>query len=141
MKLGYVALYVPDVAAAVDFYERAFGLSAHSVDASNEYAQMETGETSLVFVAERLVEEAGHTFRAHRPHKRPAAGEVGFVASDVAAAYATALKGGAVPYEAPRRRPDGRTVAYVRDLNGVLVEIGDAAAPHFDDAWRHALRG
>ena len=36
MRLGYVILYVPDVAAAVEFYERAFGLSRRFVHESGQ---------------------------------------------------------------------------------------------------------
>lgn len=91
-------------------------------------------------MAEGRRSEAGHTFRAHRPLERPAATEVGFVARDVEAAYAAALQAGAIPYEAPDTRPDGQTVAYVRDLNGVLVEIRAETCPPEDNAWRLALR-
>ena len=141
MKLSSVALYVPDVAAATGFYEQAFGLHLRHADRSGEFAEMETGGLPLVFVAEARRADAGHTFRAHRPFELPAAAEVGFLAKDVAAAYARALKAGALPYEAPNTRPDGQTVAYVRDLNGVLVEIRAESRPGEDFSWRLALRG
>jgi len=141
MKFGYVVLYVPDVAAAVEFYENVFGLHVLSSDASGEYAEMQTGETRLVFAAESLSEEAGLSLRAHRACKRPAAGALGFVVDDVEAAFAAALKAGAVAYETPKRRAGGETFACVRDLNGVLVEIGSPEILHQDEAWRFALRG
>jgi catechol 2,3-dioxygenase-like lactoylglutathione lyase family enzyme len=136
MKLNSVVLYVPDVAAAIAFYEQAFGLHLRSADRNGEFAEMDTGGAPLVFVAEGRRAEAGHTFRAHRPSEQPAATEVGFVASDVAAAYSAALKAGAVPYEAPNTRLDGQTVAYVRDLNGVLVEIRAENFRSEQNAWR-----
>jgi catechol 2,3-dioxygenase-like lactoylglutathione lyase family enzyme len=141
MELGYVVLYVPDVPAAVAFYERAFGLSVRSADPNGKYTEMNTGKTTLVFAAESLMEEAGHTFRAHRPLERPAASEVGFVANDVPAAYAAAIEAGAAPYEAPRTRPNGQVVAYVRDLNGVLVEICTAVRGTPEETRRLALGG
>ncbi|HXT05375.1 MAG TPA: VOC family protein [Roseiarcus sp.] len=141
MKLSSVVLYVPDVAAAAAFYERAFGLRLRHADPNGEFGEMETGGIPLVFVAEGRRAEAGHTFRAHRPFEQPAATEVGFVAQDVAAAYDDALRAGALPYEAPNTRSDGQTVAYVRDLNGVLVEIRAESCVPEDDAWRLALRG
>jgi lactoylglutathione lyase len=139
MELGYVVLYVPDVPAAVAFYERAFGLSVRAADPSGKYTEMNTGKTTLVFAAESLMEEAGHTFRANRPLERPAASEVGFVAKDAPAAYAAAIEAGAVPYEAPRTRPNGQVVAYVRDLNGVLVEICTAVRGTAEETRRLAL--
>ncbi len=41
MKLGYVILHVPDVALAVAFYERAFGLVRRLIHDSGQYAEME----------------------------------------------------------------------------------------------------
>ena len=50
MKLGYVIVYVADVAATVAFYERAFSLKRRFVHESGQYAEMETGATALAFV-------------------------------------------------------------------------------------------
>ena len=47
MKFSYTILYVKDVAQSVAFYERAFGLKQRFIDESGQYAEMETGETSL----------------------------------------------------------------------------------------------
>jgi lactoylglutathione lyase len=43
MELGYVIVYVPDVAATVAFYERAFGIKRRFIHESGTYAEMETG--------------------------------------------------------------------------------------------------
>ncbi|HSP42147.1 MAG TPA: VOC family protein, partial [Luteolibacter sp.] len=51
MKLGYVILYVKDVPRAVAFYEDAFGLGRKFVHEAGMYAEMETGGTTLAFVA------------------------------------------------------------------------------------------
>src|SRR5829696_8630409 len=44
---------------------------------------------------------------------------------DVRAAYSSALAAGSMEVAEPRTKPWGQTVAYVRDPDGVLVEIGD----------------
>ena len=49
MKLGYTSIYVADVLATIDFYERAFGLKRRFVHESNLYAELNTGETVLAF--------------------------------------------------------------------------------------------
>jgi len=126
MRLGYVILYVPDVASAVEFYERAFGLSRRFVDESGQYAEMETGATALAFAGEAFVSATCHTFRRSRPDQDPAAAEVAFVADDVNAAFEKAIAAGAVSYVLPHRKPWGQTVAYVRDANGFLVELCSA---------------
>ena len=52
VRLGCAIIYVPDVTAAVEFYERAFGLARRFVHDSGEYAEMETGATALGFANE-----------------------------------------------------------------------------------------
>jgi catechol 2,3-dioxygenase-like lactoylglutathione lyase family enzyme len=126
MRLGYVILYVPDVAAAVEFYERAFGLSRRFVHESGQYAEMETGATALAFAGEAFVSATCHTFRRSRLDQEPAGAEVAFVADDVNGAFEKAIAAGAVSYVSPHQKPWGQTVAYVRDANGFLVELCSA---------------
>lgn len=123
MRLGYVILYVPDVAGTVGFYERAFGLTRRFVHESGQYAEMETGTTALAFAEETFVSEGSHAFRPNRPDQDAAGAEVGFVTADVPAAFDKAIAAGALACVTPRQKPWGQTVAYVRDLNGFLVEL------------------
>ena len=123
MKLGYVILYVQDVPATVDFYEKAFGLQRRFLHESNTYAEMETGATALAFAVESLAKENGLTVRPNRAKEDAAAVEVALVTPEVQAAYERAVKAGARPVQPPRQKPWGQTVAYVRDLDGVLVEL------------------
>ncbi len=126
MKLGYVILYVPDVAASVAFYGRAFGLAPRFVHDSGQYAELETGGTALAFAEEGFVGETCPGFRLNRRSEAPAGFEVGLVAEDVAAAFARAVAAGALPVAAPVTKPWGQTVAYERDGDGVLVELCSA---------------
>ena len=123
MRLGYVILYVPDVAAALDFYGRAFGLKTRFVAPGGDYGELETGGTALAFASETLAGSHGFAFRATRPDAEAPGAEVGLVSADVPAAYAAALAAGAAPCAAPKQKPWGQTVAYVRDCNGFLVEL------------------
>ena len=126
MRLGYVIIYVPDVPATVEFYERAFGLVRRFLHASGQYAEMETGATALAFAEEKLILETCRGFRANRPAEQPAGAEIAFVADDVKAAYEKALAAGAAGFVAPHEKPWGQTVAYVRDPHGFLVELCSA---------------
>jgi lactoylglutathione lyase len=123
MRLGYVILYVVDVPATLEFYERAFGLKRRFLHESNTYGEMETGSTALAFAAETLIELNGIAARLNRPGDDPAGAEVGLVTDDVATAYRKAVSAGAVAYKEPAVKPWGQTVGYVRDNNGFLVEI------------------
>ena len=122
MKLGYIILYVPDVPAAVAFYERAFGLKNRMM-VENQYAEMETGATALAFVDETFVAAFLAPFHRNRPGDAAAGVEVALVSDDVAAAFKAAVAAGAVAVLQPMQKPWGQTVSYVRDLNGCLVEI------------------
>lgn len=124
MRFGYTILYVEDVPAALGFYERAFGLSRRFISDDADYGELETGETTLAFAKHTL---AGSFlpggYRRNDPAEQPAGIEIGFVADDVPAAWDRALAAGAVKVTSPQTKPWGQTVAYVRDPEGMLVEI------------------
>lgn len=129
MHLGYLILYVPDVEAAVAFYEKAFGLKRRFV-AGVDYGEVETGATALAFAAEHMAPNNGVTIRRSRAADGDApAVEVAFVTDDPAAAFARAVAAGARPVQPPAVKPWGQTVAYVRDLNGFLVELCSPVPP------------
>jgi lactoylglutathione lyase len=123
MNLGYVIVYTPDVIAAVEFYERAFGLTRRFVAESNDYAELDTGATALAFAHDSMAALNKLTVRPNRPGEVAAGVELALVTDDVAAAYAKALAAGATEVSAPERKPWGQTVSYVRDRDGVLVEL------------------
>jgi uncharacterized glyoxalase superfamily protein PhnB len=50
--------------------------------------------------------------------------EIAFLTEDVNAAFHIALEAGATSVAEPITKPWGQTVAYVRDRDGMLVEIG-----------------
>ena len=125
MRFGYAIAYVREVKKSVAFYERAFGLKRRFVDESGQYAEMQTGETTLAFASNEL----GHSnlpggSRENDPAEPPAGVEIAFVAEDVGAAFRSALEAGATKVAEPKTKPWGQAVAYVRDPDGVLVEIG-----------------
>jgi uncharacterized glyoxalase superfamily protein PhnB len=123
VKFGWTIVYVADVAATVDFYERAFGLTRRFVSADGGYAELETGATTLAFAAEAMAAASGATIRPNRPAEAAAGFDLALVTDEVAAAYARAVAAGAIVVAPPATKPWGQTVAFVRDNNGVLVEV------------------
>jgi lactoylglutathione lyase len=124
MKFGYTIVYVPDVAASLGFYERAFGLKRRFLHDSGTYGELDTGETALAFAAHELGHAnfpGGHV--AASESAKPLGVEIGLVTQDVAGAHASALKHGAVELAAPSAKPWGQTVSYVRCPDGTLVEL------------------
>ncbi len=125
MKFACTILYVNDVAQSVAFYQRAFGLNLRFIHQSSQYAEMDTGGTALAFAANELANSnLPEGFQENSLSKLPAGIEVGFVTDDVAAAFSQAIEAGAIAVVAPKIKPWGQTVAYVRDLDGILIEIG-----------------
>ena len=124
MRFGYTILYVRDVAASVDFYERAFGQQRRLIHESGQYAELETGATALALASYELATaNLPGVFRPVDHGERSPAFEVCFVTEAVEAAFERALEAGAEPVTEPRKKPWGQEVAYVRDMDCNLIEI------------------
>lgn len=124
MKLGYTIIYVPDVAASLAFFESAFGLKRRFLHESGIYGEMETGDTTLAMAAHELGDTnfpGGHV-RADQS-AQPLGFEIALVTDDIDAAHRQAVRAGAQELAAPRVRPWGQTVSYVRCPDGILVEL------------------
>jgi catechol 2,3-dioxygenase-like lactoylglutathione lyase family enzyme len=122
VKFDYTILYVSDVERSLQFYEQAFGFARKFL--MPDYGELLSGETTLAFAAKTLA--AGNLpegFLESSLTERPFAIEVGMVSDDVAQTLANALQAGAVLAAAPKQKPWGQVVAYVRDPDGFLVEI------------------
>jgi uncharacterized glyoxalase superfamily protein PhnB len=122
-KLGWVIVYVPDVDAALTFYEQSFGLARRFVAPDASYGELDTGETRLSFASEQLGDshfEGG--FQRPRP-EQPFNFEVALVFDDVEAAFSRAVEKGASALTQPHSTSWGQTIAYVRDPFGTLVEL------------------
>lgn len=64
---------------------------------------------------------AGYT--KNNPEALPLACEIVFTIADVQAAYDHAISSGALAVAEPQQKPWGQVVAYLRDPNGVLIEL------------------
>lgn len=125
LRFGYTILYVKEVEATVEFYERAFGLRRRFVHDTKQYAELDTGATALSFASNELARNnlAPVEFLPNDPNSHPPGMEIAFSSTDVHRDYRRALEAGAKSVSIPKTLPWGQVVAYVRDLNGVLVEI------------------
>ncbi|WP_438014565.1 VOC family protein [Sorangium sp. So ce315] len=121
-EFGGVIVYVPDAVEAAAFYERAFGFERKFVSGNNDYCQMQ-GEVPLGFVREDFAQTSLPEFVKNRAGARPPGFEICVANKDVDAAFKRAVEAGATPVAEPHDVPWGQRVSYVRDLNGVLVEI------------------
>ncbi|HEX7618763.1 MAG TPA: VOC family protein [Verrucomicrobiae bacterium] len=125
-SLGYVILYVNDVAASLAFYEKAFGFARRFFhdDNGKAYGELETGATRLAFASIALASEhLRQEVVAASPDKAPLGVEIALTTPDVPALFTRAVTAGARAACEPATKPWGQTVAYLRDNSGFLVEI------------------
>jgi lactoylglutathione lyase len=124
IKFAYTILYVQDVTKAVEFYEKAFGFERKFITPENDYGELMAGETTLSFASTVLAKaNLSNGFIKSTLHHQPFGFEIGFTTTDVAATVQKAISAGASMAETPKEKPWGQTVAYIRDLDGFLIEI------------------
>jgi uncharacterized glyoxalase superfamily protein PhnB len=124
MKFGYTIIYVPSVSDALAFYEKAFGFQTRFLHESGQYGELESGGTTLAFASQALGEmNLGADFVPVSAATTAPGIELAFVTEDVSSAYAKAVAAGAVPLHAPAKKPWGQVVAFVRSVEGTLVEL------------------
>ena len=124
MKFGYTILYVEDVSLSTKFYNDAFGIATRFVHDGGDYAELDTGSTTLAFAAYSLGDSNfpnGYTKLVDLA--KPAGVEIALVTDDVQTAVTNAIEAGASVISDPTTKPWGQTVAYVRAPDGCLIEL------------------
>jgi uncharacterized glyoxalase superfamily protein PhnB len=123
-KLSYTILYVKDVTKSIEFYEKVFGFKRKFIAPENSYGELATGDTTLSFASLKLAaSNLKNGFIESSNSNKPFAIEIGITTDDVEKLYDHAIKSGAVAEMPAKYKPQGQTVAYVRDLDGFLIEI------------------
>jgi len=123
-KLSYTILYVQDVTKSIEFYEKAFGFKRKFIVPDNSYGELDTGDTTLSFASVELAKtNLKNGFIQSSNNNKPFGIEIGITADDVEKLYDHAIKSGAIAEMPAESKPQGQTVAYVRDPDGFLIEI------------------
>lgn len=124
IKFAYTILYVSDVEKSVAFYEKAFQFSLKFISPDSTYAELITGETTLSFAHKELASSnLPEGFQESSLSAKPFAIEIGFTTENVENLLEQAIQAGGILVAAPKQKPWGQTVAYVRDLEGFLIEL------------------
>lgn len=130
MKFGYTIIYVPNVAASLTFFEKAFGFTQRFLHEAGDYGELNTGETTLAFAAHALgAMNFPSGYIEASASQKPLGVEVAFVTPSVAEAHAKAVAVGATEIKAPETKPWGQVVSYVRCPDGTLVELCTPVPP------------
>ena len=124
IQFGYTIFYVKNVQKAISFYVKAFGFEQKFITPDNSYGELNTGNTTLSFAEHSLAQSnLPDGYEASDVQKKAFGVEIGIVTSNVADTLKSALESGALLAAATKTKPWGQEVAYVRDLDGFLVEI------------------
>jgi lactoylglutathione lyase len=124
IKFAYTILYVSDVKRTAEFYSKTFDFEVRFIAPGDEYAELSSGTTTLSFAALPLANSnLKDGFQQSDLNAKPFGMELGFTTVDVPALVEKAVSNGATLLEDAKEKPWGQVVAYVRDLEGFLIEI------------------
>jgi|SRR5579872_3159758 len=118
-RFGYTILIVDNVVKSLEFYEKTFGLVRKFVTPGNEYGELNTGSTTLAFAIKQV-----SMMKNSVEDNKCNSVVLSFKSDDVDGDFELALTNGATKVSPPEKKPWGQTSCAVRDINGVLVEIG-----------------
>lgn len=135
LRIDHVGVAVPDLAEAIDFYQRVFGMRCLHMEENEEQgvreAMLSVGPSpdgGCVQLLAPLSPES--TIARFLDRNGPGVQQVAYRVADVeAASAALRSRGVRLLYEAPRRGTAGSRVNFVhpRDAGGVLVELVELA--------------
>lgn len=124
VKFKYTILYVEDVTKSIEFYENSFGFQRTFITPENDYGELNTGDTTISFASKTLASSnlKNGFIESNNSHK-PFAIELGFVTDEVEKYIEKSIQNGAKLEQEAKQKPWGQTVAYIRDIDGFLIEL------------------
>lgn len=124
IQYAYTILYVKDVPQTIEFYHKAFGFEEKFITPEKDYGEIISGATTIAFADLELAKaNFKEGFSASSLNQKPFGIELAFTTSDVKKMIEIAVENGAIQLADLQIKPWGQEVAYVRDLNGFIIEI------------------
>jgi len=124
IKYAYTILYVKDVEKTINFYQKAFGFEKKFLTPEMDYGEIFSGETTLGFASLDLGKSnLKNGFIESDVDEKPFGIELAFTTENVEELIKQATKEGAIVLENITEKPWGQKVAYIKDINGFLIEI------------------
>ncbi|MEH0845437.1 methylmalonyl-CoA epimerase [Micromonospora sp. CPCC 205711] len=137
-RIDHVGVAVPDLDAAIDFYQRTFGMRCVHTETNTEQGVREamlavgpTTEGGCVQLLAPLNPES--TIAKFLDRNGPGVQQVAYTVADIDAACAALRERGVrLLYEKPKRGTADSRINFVhpKDAGGVLVELVEPAAGH-----------
>lgn len=124
VQFGYCIIYVPDVAQSLEFFEKSFGLKRRFLHEGGVYGELDTGTTVLAMASHDLgARNLPDGYQRADQADRPLGFEVALTDPDVAGMHQSAIDHGAMEISAPKQKPWGHVVSYVRTPCGIVLEL------------------
>ena len=124
MLYAYTILYVSDVNANIQFYQKAFGFSPKFITPEGDYGELISGSTTLAFASHELGESNFRGgFQRSQVKNQPFGIELVFSSEELEADFQKAVSAGATIAAEVESKPWGQQVGYLRDINGFLIEL------------------
>jgi len=124
MKYGYTIFYVDNVEETIQFYEKAFGFSRKFITPEKDYGELLSGETTIAFGSVELGNSNfKNGFEKIKNNEKPIGMEMAFVTEEIEKDFQKAIEAGAIEFVKVSEKPWGQKVGYVKDINGILIEI------------------
>ena len=122
-KFGYTVVYIKDVEATINWYQQVFGLGLKFINPEKTYAELLTGDTTLVFANDDFQRQNYPTFLENKSGKEPAGLNLSFITDTVEEIFSKAVNQGATLIKNVETKPWGQKEGWLRDINGILVTI------------------
>jgi uncharacterized glyoxalase superfamily protein PhnB len=119
MKFAKSINYVSSALKALEFYKNAFGFEIEYIHDSQEYGELNTGDTILAFASDDQKKKSLKNVQDKDYLKT----ELQFITNDVSAAFKKAVLAGGVPLKHPIQKPTGQTVALIKAIDGTFIEL------------------
>ena len=117
-------MYVENVEKTIAFYDKAFGFKQKFTTSEKDYAELISGETTLAFASLELGKSnLKKGFISSNKQNKPFGIELAFTTKNIEKDIKLAIKAGAIQVEELKTKPWGQKVAYLKDINGFLIEI------------------
>ncbi len=124
MKYSYTIIYVEHVTQTIEFYEKAFGFQRKFITPENDYGELDTGGTTISFASLELgASNFSKGFDKVDKTKKTVGIELAFTTENIEVDFQNAIDHGAEVFEKIVEKPWGQKVGYLRDINGVLIEV------------------
>ena len=136
LRIDHVGVAVPDLDAAIEFYERVFGMRCVHVETNEEQGVREamlavgSGPDRIQLLAPL---RADSTIAKFLDRSGPGLQQLAYRVTDIESATATLRTAGVrLLYDTPRRGTAGSRINFIhpKDAGGVLVELVEPAPEH-----------